>query len=499
VELINEVVEFLYSRLIKLIQAIQGDELLSFLISRHEAMTRRMFFDRLIMPTRMACFGQTSNVTKEVAAELGDVYPASTSIRFLIEYVAACPPVGIRPMSLELFDELLSLAASTISWGFESDYLQFGILDVELAIVPSGRLGTSIEEFRAARDAFLEVHASGQIGRATAGFPSHWRPPAATATGRGDGDGLWDSLESAVEAETGFTLSDWMDAYGEIWNIGSQLDGSVKQLKRPELVRRVATQLNWNQDRVSELVSLLSLTARDDFLTPAAPYRQADVYPWRFGRPLSYIRRPLIVLPSQDEGAEVIQWGNRHLLNSAAYFSELFVNGRYKATSRKLKELNGRLNKRRGDDFNDTVASVFQSIPGLVVKSRVRRIKGRLLGSKGEHGDIDVLVAHPTHHRLQVVECNDLASGRAPHELANELQSLFKGTSTRKSKVNKLLARTDWILRNLSHVLEELGLPPDRRWSVEPLVVVDEEVFSPHLYGSPVAVVSLRQLREMIE
>ena len=85
-----------------------------------------------------------------------------------------------------------------------------------------------------------------------------------------------------------------------------------------------------------------------------------------------------------------------------------------------------------------------------------------------------------------------------PHELANELQSLFKGTERRKSKVDKLLARTEWVRLNLSNVLEEFGLPRNAGWTVEPLVVVDEEVFSPHLYASPVPVVSLRQLRDTV-
>ena len=119
-------------------------------------------------------------------------------------------------MSLDLFDELLASAASIIGWGFQSDYLKFGILDEDLTIVPSGRLGVSKEEFQEARDSFFEVHASGQIGTATAAFPSHWRSPKTSATEGGEGDSVWDRLNPVVEAETGFTLNQWRDAYGEI-------------------------------------------------------------------------------------------------------------------------------------------------------------------------------------------------------------------------------------------------------------------------------------------
>ena len=68
------------------------------------------------------------------------------------------------------------------------------------------------------------------------------------------------------------------------------------------------------------------------------------------------------------------------------------------------------------------------------------------------------MVADPKHHRLEVVECSAIAAGRAPHELANELAALFKGKGSTKSKVDKLVARTEWVRQNLTDVLDEVGI-----------------------------------------
>ena len=64
-----------------------------------------------------------------------------------------------------------------------------------------------------------------------------------------NGEGLWDVVDSAIGVETGFTLNEWTDVFGAIWNICSQQDGTVKQLERSELVSRVATDLGWDDPR----------------------------------------------------------------------------------------------------------------------------------------------------------------------------------------------------------------------------------------------------------
>ena len=264
VDLINgEVVDYLYRRLVSLVETIRGEELLTWLIHRHEGVTRRMFYQRLTMPTSMACFGDSGNVVKEVAGSLAELNVASTSIRFLIEYVAARPPNGLRPISLGLHDELVALASSIISWGFESDYLHFGIIDLDLKIVPSGRLGAKREHFRASRDAFFELHAAGEIGRATGSFPIHWKPQRVVSSGADPKkDGLGAELESAMRIETGFTLVEWMDAYAEIWNEGSEQGASVKRIERTQLVGGVARRLGWEESRVSDTIDKLTLRPR---------------------------------------------------------------------------------------------------------------------------------------------------------------------------------------------------------------------------------------------
>jgi hypothetical protein len=113
-------------------------------------------------------------------------------------------------------------------------------------------------------------------------------------------------------------------------------------------------------------------------------------------------------------------------------------------------------------------------------------------------GDIDVLVIDKHCQLIFVIECKDLAVARTPYELKSELDSLFKGSATEKSTVEKHGLRVKWVQDNLTSILGAFNIALTGYWQVEPLLVVDEAIFSSHIYRSPIRVLSYRQLVEDI-
>jgi len=113
-------------------------------------------------------------------------------------------------------------------------------------------------------------------------------------------------------------------------------------------------------------------------------------------------------------------------------------------------------------------------------------------------GDIDVLVIDEDNHKAFVIECKDLAMARTPYELKGELDSIFRGTSGEKSTIEKHQLRTKWVQDNLTSILGELGIALNGKWEIEPLLIVDEAMYSSHIYKSPIKVISYRQLTEEI-
>ena len=157
-EVLNEAVEYLYRKLEALVATLDGVELLPALIAYQEASTREMFDRRFTVPTRLACFGQREELVKDLVKEIPEADEANLVGRFLIEYVAARPPSGNRHLSSEIYDQLMALGSEIVNWGMVSDSFHFGLTDVDLSVLPSGRLGYDHEAVLAARRSFLASH-----------------------------------------------------------------------------------------------------------------------------------------------------------------------------------------------------------------------------------------------------------------------------------------------------------------------------------------------------
>jgi len=497
----NEVVGYLYKQLTGLIATIRFDEIVSWLVSHNEATIARLFETRMTIPTRLACFYESKNLVETLNKELPDINQASLALRFLIEYVITCPSNEIRPMTLELFDHLMALSSAIISWGFDSDYLKYEILDIALDILPSGRIGATRDELLKAQSSFLVEYTSEEITRAKRGFSRYVGKTNNIVTTKDieefKKDPLIAEFDEATLAEFGLTFTEFGYLIGEIYNLGGEQDGPVKRLDIASLVDSLSSTLQWSKEKISLAVNHLMLSPRSDFLKPPRPFSITDVYPWRFNRALSYIRRPLLKI--EHASGDELMWGNRHLFNSHGYLFELIVGSRLFAQSAKMRELMGKFNRERGETFNNDVALLFETRPGLIVHRRSKKLgKKYIRGNLGDLGDIDVLVIDKHCRRIFVIECKDLAIARTPHELKAELDSLFKGSTKEKSTVEKHKLRTTWVQDNLASILDAFNISFTTHWKVETLLVFDEAIFSSHIYRSPMIVLSYRQLVEEV-
>ena len=495
---LNEhVVPYLFKRLENLVSTLSPRGLLPWLVAHHESITRELFFTRLTIPTRLACFSHHEELVRSLSNELPDIHAVALAARFLIEYVTAQPPNGLRPMSLDVYDQLVAISSQIVNWAFDSDMIYYSIPGLEVSILPSGRVGIDREKFLKARLAYLSEYAEGEIGRASRGFRRHWRKLRGIEEGdtKSKEGNSTDDAEKAARAEFGLSFTEIGILFGDLYKLGEEQPSAVKILTLGDLTQRLLISTGWAKEKVEAGLTFLSLEPRKDFFSPAPPFDKVDVYPWRYNRSLSYIRRPLLKIKSKD-GTRVL-WGNRHLMHAFDYLLALCFGGRLKAHSSEMKSLMSRFHRESGDAFNDLVADMFESMSGIKVRRRLKKIgRKRIQGPDGDLGDIDVLVIDPFHHVIYVIECKDLAVARTPYELKCELDELFLGTKTKRSIVMKHNQRTQWIQANLKDVLIEFSTNTRPGWKVKPLIVVDEEIFSPYLFQSTIEVVSFQRLKE---
>ncbi len=490
-EILGETVTFLFRELEHLISTLSPENLLDTLVAYNERFLHEQAQQDLLIPTRIACFGSESEMVEKLREEHQELRRVALASRFLVEYVSACPPQGLRPLSLSVYDRLTALASEIINKGMHSDAIAFSIADLKLDMLKSGRLGMYDESYEEARDQFLSVHLAGEIYRSTTKFARNWRESEGTEKPEDV-----EKVDNAVRAEFGLSFTELIEFLAEAMNIGLSQEGEPKVMPVWDFLNDIEGRLGWDRPHVEHAFELFALRPRAEFLSPPAPLRPVEVYPWRFSRDLSYLRRPLPVRPAGD--VEEVVWGVRHCFGAISHLMDLCIGGRLKAKTPQMRKLIGEMHNRDGEEFNDLVADVYETFPGWLVKRRVKGIAGlRIQRESGQDlGDIDVLAADPKKRVVWAIEAKGLAFARNPAELANELKNTFQTSGEKRSAVNKHLERVVWLRENLVSVLDLLEIPDSgrKRWVVEPLIVVDHELQSPYFARSPIPVVPMREL-----
>ncbi len=491
---LKEAVHFLYRRLRNLVSTLNPRVLLDWLVRYHEAIRYDLSDFRLTIPTRLACFGAGEEFVSNVAEELQELNEAAQAARFVIEYVSARPPEGLRPMSWSVYDELQALATEVVLWAGISDLIYYRIADVELSVLPSGRLGSNFNTIIGqAKKGFLPLHSLERIDYAEGLFDRHW--PSVEPLPKRPPDEV-EEIDGAFETEFGYTLTELTTLLADCFAIGTEQELPTKIMSVDNMVERLSQSTAYPLSKVVRVLDDLSLESRADFLRPPAPFRNEDVYPWRFGRPLSYIRRPLI--RTTENGDPILMWGNLHLCDSRDYITDMCLSGRLQSrvASQEMRSLLARFNHEKGSEFTLRVRGVFDVYDHLAVDSNIKKIgKTRIAELGNDLGDIDVLVVNARRCRVLVIECKNLSIARNPFEMANELQTLFVGAD-KPSTVVRHQRRTKWIQNNLALVLKHYGVEIKGKWRVEPILVVSEEMLTPHIYHPPMLVISFRTLEQ---
>lgn len=175
----------------------------------------------------------------------------------------------------------------------------------------------------------------------------------------------------------------------------------------------------------------------------------------------------------ESEGGTQLLWGPRSTYWAAKYLSVLILEDRLRVKDAALRRAITRIASSRHESFNDKVADWFEQT-GYIVRRRIEKFAGaKLSSSRGDLGDIDVLVADVSRRAILLVECKDVHVALAPFDIASQIASLSQ-------KLHRHERRAEWAVSHCAEILEELGLAPEgvdyfcargyRRCAAEPAV-----------------------------
>jgi hypothetical protein len=485
---------------------VSPDGLLERLIALNESVVRRRFMLQLKVPTRLACYESERETQERLMGEIPESNLAGIVFRFLVEYVTAVPPTGSTPVSTTVTDRLAAVVAEMQEVAMGLDALTKGLSDPELAFNEHGELAFATPgAYLEGQSSFLRAHVSESIAKSDDSFGRHWKE-------RTPGPVLLEATEAEVDAvmvhETGgLSLIDLRRLVEELAKTGLDMSDEPKRMPRADLERKLGNELGWSAEKVNAGIEFLLLRERGSFYSSAQPplWTKSDVQPWRFNRRLSYVRRPLVERDVSD-GPELL-WGVRHLWEAWPLQITYLQMSKFKASSKELIKVLGRIGKQRGDEFEVKVAQLYERYPRFEVLRGRDKFNGQYMSRPGDSqealGDVDVLVAEPDRKALVAVEVKDIAMALTPSELADELAEYFEtpDDAKRAAAMDRHQERVAWLKDHIADVLAEFSFNADDpcAWTVEGMFVTDEAVPSPHIIRPALPVLSYRELEARLD
>lgn len=489
-EWLNVAVGGIYKELRGILAGYEGGDMLRRLLENNEALVYEDALHKMTLASQLACYLSVETVYDRLLEDVPRRAAASIATRFLVEHVVAEPPLGSRLLNDLEFDWILALAHQIVTLGMASDVARFELAAVRVRI-NEGDLVVDRGTYEEAGHGSLRALTREEVARESV----RDRVRSCRVSPREvDQSEFLKDLDIAVSTEFGVSLTQLALVFGEAIALAQDNNAIVVKVLRSAFVRRLVESLPMHEGEVESALRALTLEPRPKYVTAPPGFDSNDIWPWRFNRGLSYVRRPFVLVQGV-EGVE-LWFTPGHMHRASRNLIALITSGRLKARSKILAQVMGKFTEESSNVFNENVVRVLRE-RGFVVLSQVAKIgRERITDPSGNSlGDIDVLCLDVVKRRVIAIECKDFEMARAPHEVRCDQEALFVSVSGRRSAQEKHLRRVDWLRQHVTSVVSFMGGDSTvAGWTVEGAFVFSSPLISPLLGRASIPVWTLHEI-----
>lgn len=432
----NQIVSYFFSEVQRLIRLFPTEDLLMEILELNEAVWQKKQSDAAKLPALLSCFENIEITRDELIEKSMQLETAATAHRSLIEFIISTPSSGNKKVNDQDTDMMLALSKEITSWGMLSDDLDSGLNDIALGILESGRIGTG----KYFNNQILRPYAEKKRNE-------HIEQRIAEYGNKEDNETREDleqqNLDTIYLAEFGITKTDLNSIVFYLHLLNLESKQAIMQIEYKALVKDLAKELELEEKIIKNGLAVFCLENRKFWNKIQAEFDKTDIYPWRYNRRLSYLRRPLIKLKQKEITA--IYYGHRQLILSFQYLEDSIATGRYRAVSTEMKTHIGKILKKRGDDFNNEIFTWLKkqlSSKRYLVYKGVKLNKISKVRLEDNLGDVDLLIIEKSRKLFILVECKNVNAARTSVEFVSELNR-FEG-----DWIEKHLKRHRWGIKN---------------------------------------------------
>lgn len=492
-ELCNKIVLVLVNKVTKKLKEFDADELLEWLMKLYERCVQKREFREIHIPAKIACFSSYVAEVEKMEQDEHELVRTSIALRSLIEFVGAKPQFGEKRVNLDDIDELLALMDQIISWGMLSDTIEFDMDHTEMGLLPSGRIGTD----KSFVNEKLKPFGRAKIENDVHGYQNKFEKRLCLTIPQ-NGEEPTDEIieiDLAFKDEFGISYTNLLQIKSVLIKIALEKENSTVVMPVDELKEKLKFELKkLTNEELKTGIELLMLKGRDSIAKAPEGYKQDDIYPWKYNRALSYLRKPIVAIQKKD-GILYCRWAFRHVYSSYENLQSLLFSGRLKAgDGGLLSKYLAKVNNEKGSIYRNMVAEWLTKNTSLKVIPYEVKISenGHLIAGK-DYGDIDILAIDEQRERIYAIECKNTVSARVIHEMKTELDN-YLGRVGKNGLIQKHVERNNWLKTNVAQLSKFVSNPEE--YTICSLVLTHEEIPTTYLaiHNLPLPVVSYQRL-----
>jgi hypothetical protein len=383
---------------------------------------------RLTARSLFAVQPESDNVAGVIAEKEAELNWASICHRLVIEtgmYVAERS--DSRDVTEDEFGKLLCLMRLLIGHAHLRDLIASGLARPPVVIRSNGRIDADDTFLDEVAVKHVETFMTGKIEDAVESYEETLgvldfedsdepasSPPDAHAKQK---------FEDAYEAEFGFSIHQLAAVVEAFSSKGMKANRPLFFMTHEELKAFLSNEVGLATVAADKMIVEMSLPRRRAWDKDLKPWRNEDVYPWRYRRALSLLCRPWVFIERGSENGFLLSPGL--LLRSFEYLERTWKGGRFPQEmmrSSEMKSFAGSVAEKAGKRFETKVAQAVKDQGWNVLEGIKMEGLGAIDPLRG-YGDIDVLAWKSGCTDVYVVECKNFMFAATIGEVADEISS----------------------------------------------------------------------------
>lgn len=447
------ILEYLNSRLFKILSKINTESLLKPLLELHHG---TIFW----IQTIRGRYNATQSVFNFL--DINDDAQYRTIMEYTgINHYTKCvienmivkgDTAGQKIWSVDLIDEIFAIIKHLDGFGRHLDMFTFGGEGFNLRILPNGRVVLPIEEIEK-RHAYYYRMLDDELNLNDSYNKVHEYLDVNVF------DFESEDFQKVFLAEFGITYREYLDIINFIFEFYMLDDKAVTICSEDSFKNDILKgSLSDDKYRIFKESFFLYPELKEKIgKDEQSQFRDSDLYPNRYNRKLSVSYRPFILLKDK------IHFSAKSVYQSVFILYQQIEEGKYRASSKEMISFLSKINNKKGTAFTEKLEILYKNFDGLILYREKDIGPKNILQHTERLGDIDILVVNKELKHIICLEAKNYVASRTFFDMERDSIKIQKD-------LEKVKRRDEWCKQNV-HQFKKIDSSIDESFSISTILL----------------------------